>query len=133
MRRATMTMALLAVCSLPAAAQTSVRTTAAACGALRQLQVPGVALSVTRAERLAAGAPVPGGRGGASQASNLPAYCRLDGVIDRRTGAGGVPYGIGFALALPEDWNGRFLFQGGGGLNGSVQPPLGGSAAGGAG
>ena len=60
----------------------------------------------------------------------LPAYCRLDGVLDRRTGADGKPYGIGFALALPGDWNGRFLFQGGGGLNGSVQMPLGAVAAG---
>ena len=42
----------------------------------------------------------------------------------------GAMYGIGFALALPENWNGRFLFQGGGGLNGSVQAPLGASAAG---
>ena len=28
-------------------------------------------------------------------------------------------YGIGFSLALPEEWNGRFLFQGGG-LNGDA-------------
>jgi feruloyl esterase len=61
----------------------------------------------------------------------LPGYCRLDGVIDRRVGAANVTYGIGFALALPENWNGRFLLQGGGGLNGSVQAPLGASAAGG--
>jgi len=52
-------------------------------------------------------------------------------VIDRRTGVpAGTSYGIGFALALPEEWNGRFLMQGGGGLNGSVQNPLGTSAAG---
>jgi feruloyl esterase len=61
----------------------------------------------------------------------LPAYCRLDGVLDRRTGADGKAYGIGFALALPGEWNGRFLFQGGGGLNGSVQAPLGATASGG--
>lgn len=60
----------------------------------------------------------------------LPAYCRLDGAIDRRTGVGGKPYGIGFALALPEQWNGSFLFQGGGGLNGNVAMPIGGQAAG---
>ena len=42
-------------------------------------------------------------------------------MLDRRTGADGKPYGIGFALALPGEWNGRFLFQGGGGLNGSVR------------
>src|ERR1019366_2780568 len=36
----------------------------------------------------------------------------------------------GFDIALPQNWNGRFLLQGGGGLNGSVQPPLGANAAG---
>ena len=51
-------------------------------------------------------------------------------MIDERTGRDGKPYGIGFAVALPANWNGRFLFQGGGGLNGSVQPPLGGAYAG---
>jgi feruloyl esterase len=117
------------LCASMAAAQTP-RTTPAACDALRQLQVAGVALTVTKAEWFAAGAPLPGGRGGvASVATRLPTYCRLDGVIDRRMGAGAT-YGIGFALALPEDWNGRFLFQGGGGLNGSVRDPLGASAAG---
>jgi feruloyl esterase len=55
----------------------------------------------------------------------LPAYCKLGATLDRRTGADGKSYGIGFALALPAEWNGRFLFQGGGGLNGSVAPPLG--------
>jgi feruloyl esterase len=33
-------------------------------------------------------------------------------------------------MALPENWNGRFLFQGGGGLNGTVNPPLGAQATG---
>jgi feruloyl esterase len=60
----------------------------------------------------------------------MPAHCRVDGVIDARIGHEGKPYGIGFALVLPKDWNGRFLFQGGGGLNGSVQPPLGAQYAG---
>jgi feruloyl esterase len=60
----------------------------------------------------------------------VPAFCRVDGVINQRTGADGKPYGIGFSLALPDQWNGRFLFQGGGGLNGSVGLPLGFQAAG---
>ena len=51
-------------------------------------------------------------------------------MIDKRTGTAGATYGIGFAIALPQNWNGRFLLQGGGGLNGSVQFPLGASAAG---
>jgi feruloyl esterase len=60
----------------------------------------------------------------------VPAHCRVDGAIDERTGRDGKPYAIGFAVALPAKWNGRFLFQGGGGLNGSVQPPLGAGYAG---
>ena len=60
----------------------------------------------------------------------IPAHCRMDGVIDQRVGVDGKPYAIGFAIALPDRWNGRFLFQGGGGLNGTVRPPLGSQAAG---
>ncbi len=39
-------------------------------------------------------------------------------------------FGINFALALPNQWNGDFLMQGGGGSNGKVFPPLGLNAAG---
>jgi feruloyl esterase len=101
-----------------------------ACSTLVRLQLPGVALTVTKAEWYPAGTTPPGPAGAAS-AVKLPAYCRIDGMIDRRTGAAGITYGIGFALALPDSWNGRFLFQGGGGLNGSVQLPLGAAASGG--
>jgi feruloyl esterase len=54
----------------------------------------------------------------------------VDGVIDERVGHDGRPYAIGFAVALPVSWNGRFLMQGGGGLNGNVAVPLGSVAAG---
>jgi feruloyl esterase len=60
----------------------------------------------------------------------IPAFCHVQGVINKRTGVDGKPFGIGFALALPDEWNGRFLFQGGGGLNGNVALPLGAVAAG---
>jgi len=120
----------LTLCASPASAQTS--RDAAACSALTSLKIPGLDLSITKAEWFAAGSTPPrGGPGAPANPITLPAYCRLDGVLDRRTGADGKPYGIGFALALPGDWNGRFLFQGGGGLNGSVNPPLGGAATGG--
>ena len=115
-----------------AAAQTT--RDASACAALTKLQLPGLALTITKAEWFAAGAPLPPspGRGGTPPAATkLPAYCRVDGVLDKRSGADGKNYGIGFALALPGEWNGRFLFQGGGGLNGSVQTPLGAVATGG--
>jgi pimeloyl-ACP methyl ester carboxylesterase len=92
------------------------------CATLTKFAVPGHRLVVQRAQEIPASAP------GASP--SLPAHCRVDGMIDERVGRDGKPYGIGFAVALPASWNGRFLFQGGGGLNGSVQPPLGGSYAG---
>lgn len=60
----------------------------------------------------------------------LPSNCRAQGVIDRRVGGDGKSYAIGFSIALPDRWNGRFLFQGGGGLNGSIRPPLGPQAIG---
>jgi hypothetical protein len=55
----------------------------------------------------------------------LPEHCRVDGVLDPRIGRNGKPYAIGFAVAMPVSWNGRFFFQGGGGLNGAVNAPLG--------
>ncbi len=100
------------------------------CSAMTTFQAPGVALDITKAQAVPAG-PAPQGRGGRGGAAiSLPAYCRVDGTIDRRVGVDGKPYGIGFAVALPDNWNGRFLFQGGGGLNGTVALPLGAQAAG---
>ncbi|MEO8018824.1 MAG: DUF6351 family protein [Pseudomonadota bacterium] len=85
---------------------------APSCTDLAKFAMPGHKLVIRKAENLAA-------------AESVPAHCRVEGVIDERTGRNGKSYGIGFAVALPAKWNGHFLFQGGGGLNGSVQPPLG--------
>src|SRR5436190_24263735 len=88
---------------------------ALACADMTTFQMPGMNVTITKAEKIS---------------DNLPARCRVDGVIDQRSGADGKTYGIGFAVALPDNWNGRFLFQGGGGLNGSVQNPVGAQASG---
>ncbi len=102
-----------------------------ACRAFATVQVPGAALSEIKAEWFAAGSPPPPEPPFMPPITvRLPAYCRLDATLDRRTGADDRPYGIGFAIALPADWNGRLLFQGGGGLNGIVSPPLGRMGAG---
>lgn len=98
----------------------------AACSALAKLQVPGAALSDVKTQWFPVGAPPPQEPPYLPPlAVKLPAYCRLDATLDARTGADGRQYGIGFAITLPANWNGRLLFQGGGGLNGSVAPPLG--------
>src|SRR4051812_9822474 len=61
------------------------QTTAAQCSGLTKLQVPGyAALEITKAEWIApAAAPTAAGPGRAG-AANLPPYCRIDGMIDRR-------------------------------------------------
>ncbi|GAA4961145.1 hypothetical protein GCM10025791_48250 [Halioxenophilus aromaticivorans] len=57
-------------------------------------------------------------------------FCQLEAYFEKRTGADGKPYAIGLGLALPDDWNGRFYFQGGGALNGLVRSPIGDRASG---
>ena len=130
MRMALHTVSIVIAATSAAFAQTPAAAPNPACAALMKLTLPGVALTVTKTEWFPAGT-APAARGAEPAGPRLPAYCRIDGVIDRRTGAAGVSYGIGFALTLPDNWNGRFLFQGGGGLNGSVQLPIGAQAAGG--
>jgi feruloyl esterase len=67
---------------------------------------------------------------GPGGAQTLPPHCHVAGSFERRTGVGDAQYAINFAINMPEDWNGRFLFQGGGGLNGAVRDPVGAQAAG---
>lgn len=86
-------------------------------------------VEITKAAPIAAGSTetVPWNQ---SRIGPLPAYCRVEGVINRRTGVDGEEFGITFALAMPDDWKGDFLMQGGGGSNGIVMAPLGLNAAG---
>src|SRR5580658_5688445 len=72
------------------------------CADLAKFQMPGAKMEITRAELVAAG-PGAGGRGGQT-GPVLPAHCRVNGIMDRRTGADGKTYGIRFAIALPVNW-----------------------------
>ncbi len=90
---------------------------AASCSDLAHFQMPGMNLVITKAEVIPA-------------TDSLPQHCEADGMIDKHDGSDGKTYGIGFALALPDNWNHRFLFQGGGLYNGIVRPPVGAAAAG---
>ncbi|MDK4683916.1 tannase/feruloyl esterase family alpha/beta hydrolase [Kingella negevensis] len=53
------------------------------------------------------------------------AHCVVNGELEKRTGADGKPYAIGYQMRLPANWNGKFLFQGGGGMDGFVAPAVG--------
>ncbi|HTU46644.1 MAG TPA: tannase/feruloyl esterase family alpha/beta hydrolase [Bryobacteraceae bacterium] len=100
------------------------------CTELRRLQISGV--EITKTELIASGKTIPPGYPGSPSIGPLPAHCRVDGIINRRKGVDGQEFGIGFAIALPnqEAWNGDFMMQGGGGGNGVVAYPTGASYAG---
>ncbi|MBB5692846.1 tannase/feruloyl esterase family alpha/beta hydrolase [Muricoccus pecuniae] len=100
-----------------------------ACAALTALARPD--LRITRAEAVPAGTlPTenPGRAaltGAARSAAALPAHCVVEGMIGPRTGAEGASFGTGFQLRLPQEWNGRLLFQGGGGQDGVINEAVG--------
>ncbi|HKW01154.1 MAG TPA: DUF6351 family protein [Vicinamibacterales bacterium] len=59
----------------------------------------------------------------------VPEHCLVQGMLQERTGVAGVPgtssfkssqhYGTLFEVRLPTVWNGRYMFQGGGGTEGA--------------
>jgi pimeloyl-ACP methyl ester carboxylesterase len=55
----------------------------------------------------------------------FPMHCIVRGTIEKRIGVGGVQFGSKFELRMPVAWNGRFMFQGGGGTDGAVLPAYG--------
>lgn len=91
------------------------------CEDLVKLAFPRVVIN--KAESQAAGTLNGGGPG--APRVQLPAACVVQGMIAKRTGVDGKSYGIGFEVRLPENWQGRFLFQGGGGTDGVIQPAIG--------
>ena len=119
-------LAMITTCVAPVAQAQSARS----CADIANLMIDSV--EITKAVPVAPGTTVPPPYPGAPSTGPLPAHCRVDGVIHRRKGADGEEFGIGFALALPEEaaWNGDFVMQGGGGGNGTVAYPLGASYSG---
>ena len=55
----------------------------------------------------------------------LPPHCLVEGYYGEHEGVVGGPYRTGFRMRLPLDWNGRFLFEGGGGSNGVIRDATG--------
>ncbi len=55
----------------------------------------------------------------------MPEHCEVTGVMRERVGKHGQRYAVKFRVRLPSTWNGRFLFQGGGGTNGQLGSAIG--------
>ena len=99
----------------------------------------GANVKVTQSTRIEANTTQPTDPfSGAPVGEFLPAHCLVQGQINARTGKAfsadpvthavsvvDAPYAIGFELRLPKDWNGRFFFQGGAGLDGVLTPAVG--------
>ena len=49
--------------------------------------------------------------GSSTAKASAPAHCVVRGEIEKRKGADGKDYSIGFELRLPSKWNNKFLFQ----------------------
>lgn len=89
------------------------------CAALRTFSWQG--LAVEEARLVPAGKP----EGAAADAAPLPEHCVFRATLDKRTGAAGQQLGIGMDIRLPTAWNGRFVFEGGGGLDGVLHASYG--------
>lgn len=91
------------------------------CASLADLSAPGY--EVNTAEWVPASRQE--GRNGAP-AADVPAHCLFRVTIGaRESGIPDMKYGTGIELRLPASWNQRLLFQGGGGLNGVLNPAFG--------
>jgi Tannase and feruloyl esterase len=101
----------------------------ARCGALRSFRWPRL---VVQEARIVPAGPMgstdmgpPGAAGAGVSKIMLPAHCLFVATLAPRTGADGQRLGIGMELRMPVSWNGRFVFQGGGGLDGVLHPAYG--------
>ena len=98
-----------------------------ACAALAEIGLPDIEVSTAAAQDAGTLPPDPMSAmtGGSPTPVEAGAHCLVEGKIEDREGADGNRYGIRFQLRMPDDWNGRFLFQGGGGTDGFIAPAIG--------
>lgn len=80
--------------------------------------------TIASAETVAAGTLTVGGNA-------VREHCLVKGSMHSRVSAvDGKSYAIGFEMRLPVEWNGRFLHQGNGGIDGAVVPATGSTGGG---
>ncbi len=102
-------------------AQSNLQKPAKACSSLAGMQIENTVIfsakEVPEGASLGSMGPVP--------IPPQPAHCVVEGEVNKHTGPEGNEYGDKFQLRLPDSWSGRFLFQGGGGLDGILNPAVG--------
>ena len=95
------------------------------CRGLRTLGLPGLVVEETRLMAPGpVGAPVDEAPAPPSE-TMLPEHCLFRATLNPRVGIDGQRFGVGIEMRLPTNWNGRFAFEGGGGLDGIRRPSLG--------
>jgi feruloyl esterase len=124
MRRIALTY-LLAACGLPLFTSTT-WAQSEACGNLKKIALDDTVIQNTQMKAAGSASRDASPMAPPPNASwTYPEYCQVEGAIHSRTGADGKHYQIQFELRLPSNWNGKFLFQGGGGTDGQVNPATG--------
>lgn len=97
----------------------------ARCRALRSFDWPQLVIEETRIVPAGPAHSLPGEQPATAPGKLLPEHCLFIATLAPRTGAQGQHLGIGIELRLPIRWNGRFAFEGGGGLDGILRPSYG--------
>ena len=95
------------------------------CTSLRSFEWPQLQIEEVRLVPAGPARSLPGEERATAPGMLLPEHCVFIATLARRTGAQGQRLGIGIELRLPISWNGRFAFEGGGGLDGILRPSYG--------
>lgn len=113
--------------ALMIAGTASATTPEQACKALMANSTDKVVLSEAKyvAEGAAGEDPAKALTGASGAGASLPAHCMVRGEIEPRTGADGNHFGIRFEVRMPENWQHRLIFQGGGGVDGFLANAIG--------
>jgi Tannase and feruloyl esterase len=98
---------------------------AARCRALRTFELPQLVIEEARMVPAGPTQSLPGEEPAAARETLLPEHCLFVATLAPRSGAQGQHLGIGIEVRLPVTWNGRFAFEGGGGLDGVLRPSYG--------
>lgn len=115
----------LLLCALRAQAASAPQDAERKCAELASLKIANTTIS--EVVEVPAGKPyvVPNLFAAPVTVISLPEHCVVHGEVNHHKGTDGKEYGDKFELRMPSGWLGRFLFLGGGGLDGLLSPAIG--------